>query len=422
MKLISRYNELVSVLTDVASVADDSLSSEDTKNIIFKCTKLDDGRFSCSVIGINLLITYKKDFMCGIEIPDEELTEEQAPDGGVRQVLYFQLKCKELLGFLNSYKSLRQTVAVDVIFEYTERKLIKCTVLEKSIEPGMTADEVEFIVNDDSQPTIPSQWVFQNVPLKPNLLGTINLELEQGVELRELPVDNVLFHTRNLLPLMQNGTNLFSYMTLDDNYAVVFNTAYTVLMQNQMAVDGVFSGIRLQYRAVAFMDKIVCNCDSVQVALSGRYIYFRMPDSEAFIMFDDRVASYQAYLEAFKKDMAIVVDRVYLKDVLKRLSLVNDAVEFSIHADEDKVILKNSKFEQEINILQSKAMNGLGVIKFSIMPDVLNKAIIGSDDVFSGETFVYYCPNVAGRKDNAAIVFADNSGAWFSVVKVKVSN
>lgn len=410
MRFSCNYDVLLGKLVSVASVVEDSLSSEDMKNIIFKLDKSN----SVKLIGINQLIKFRKELDKDSYTLD--LADEDVDSNGV---MFMQLKSKELLGFLNSYKSVRKTVVTDVIFESMQRGQIKCTVLEKELPDGagsLSSEEIEFLVNSEDTKTIASHWVFNNVPVKPNLLGDINLVAPDG-ELTTIPRENILFHTRNLLPVMQNGTNLFSYMMFDGGNVVAFNAAYTTVMKNEVGEGGVFDAMKLSYRAISFMDKIICNDEFISVAKTDRHIYFKTDSSEAFIVFDNKLAAYQSYVDMFIKDHAIVLDRVYLKDVLKRLSLVNDNIEFSIEGgDQNKVTLRNSKFSQELPILQSKDIDKFNKITFKIMPDVLNKAIIGSDDEFPSDVFVYYCPHA----NNNVIVFADGSGSWFSVVRVKV--
>lgn len=94
----------------------------------------------------------------------------------------------------------------------------------------------------------------------------------------------------------------------------------------------------------------------------------------------------------------------------------NDTIEFYIDPEAGLVELKNSKFDQELQILQEKNLSEIGKIKFRVMPDVLAKAIIGSDDEFTSDVFVYFCKS----EQSMNIVFADDTGIWFSIIRVKV--
>ena len=414
MKFSCKYNELLTNLKDVSSVVEDALLSDDLKNIIFKFIKCED-RIRVKLIGINQLITFRRsleDECYTAELDDSEFND--------KNIFYIQLKSKELLAFLDSYKGLRKTHVEEVTFENLDAINIKCSILEKD--------------NDTGVPYI-SSWVFNNIGIKPNMIGAIELA-EPETELNCIPCANILVHTRNLVPIMQNGTNLYSNMQMDSSHVVAFNPAYTTIMTNMMNIGDVLSGLKLSYRGVSFMDKILCSdpyndeehvkfnelsgldepYDYVKIAKTATHIFFRTKNSEAFVLYDTKLANYETTAKMFVKDHAIVIDRIYLKDILKRLSLINDMIEFNIKCTDNCVELKNSKYSQDIPILQSKGLEEYQNIKFKIMPDVLNKAIIGDDAEFSDSTFVYFCPQPNG---SAMIVFADDSGTWFSIVKVK---
>ena len=124
MKFSCKYNELLTNLKDVSSVVEDSLSSDDLKNIIFKFIKCED-RIRVKLIGINQLITFRR------SLEDEcytaELDDSEFNDKGI---FYIQLKSKELLSFLDSYKGLRKTHVEEVTFENLDSMNIKCSILE----------------------------------------------------------------------------------------------------------------------------------------------------------------------------------------------------------------------------------------------------------------------------------------------------
>ena len=414
MKFSCDYNTLLTKLKYFTSVVEDALSNDDLKNIIFKFIKCDD-KVRVKLVGINQLITFRRsleDDCYTAELEDSEFND--------KNIFYIQLKSKELLAFLDSYKGLRKTHVEEVTFENLDAMNIKCSILEKD--------------NDTDAPYV-SGWVFNNIGIKPNMIGAIELT-EPETELHCIPCTNILVHTRNLVPIMQNGTNLYSNMQMDSSHVVAFNPAYTTVMTNMMNIGDVLTGLKLSYRGVAFMDKILCGdpynddehaqfnettgfdepYDYVKIAKTETHIFFRTKNSEAFIRYDTKLANYETTAKMFVKDHAIVIDRIYLKDILKRLSLINDMIEFNIKCTDNCVELKNSKYSQDIPILQSKGLEDYQNIKFKIMPDVLNKAIIGDDAEFSDSTFVYFCPQQNG---NAMIVFADDSGTWFSIVKVK---
>lgn len=392
MKVTFNYEKLLENLTDLSLVVEDVMSSDDMKNIIFRFTK-----DSIKLVGINQLVTFKRTLPS--DIYRLEITEEELNSDGVA---YMQIKSKEIIGYLGSYKALRRTEVEDVELSLINNLTIVCKVAERDLESGQT---------------YMGSYNFNNIPIKSNIVTNINLTAPDDIEGEVVPMLNILFHTRNMLPIMKNDTGLFGQLVFgDDGVVVAFNAAFTTFMQNKLPSS--FSGIKLSYRAISFIDKIFTGEEQVTSKKLDRYlhIYSENTNSEAFIVYDNKLPNYSMTKDLFVKDHAFVLDRVYLKDILKRLSLINESIEFKIKCDEDIVEVKNSKFHQTVPILQKKALDEYNQIGFKILPDTLNKVVIGSDDEFSTQTFVYYCPQPNG---DAVLVFSDSSGQWFSAVKVR---
>lgn len=410
MKFTCDYTTLVSNLADISTVAEDTMLKDDTKNVIFKFDA--DGKVTLLGIVPQMLIfkRFIESDMYRLEFSDAEKEnfQNQINNGGVATSLYFQIKSKELTGFLNSYKSVRRTQVEEVSFEITERGAIRCTVLEKDKdEEGYVADDAKVHL---------SYWSFNSIPIKQNQMMDITIK---APEQQLVSVDNrmINLYTKNLLPIMQSGgTNLFSYLACGSDYIVAFDNAFTVLMNNnQEGFKDVFSNMRLSYRAVSFMDKIIAVNEDILVCKTDHHIYFKTNNSEAFISYDTKLPDYKAYAETYKKDHAIVLDRIYIKDILKRLALVNESIEVTVNPELNIVNLKNSKFTQDIEIMTSKAMDEMGTIHFKIAPDKLNSCIIGNDAEFNFDVRIYFTVQPNGK---VAVIFTDGTGTWFSVVRV----
>lgn len=401
MKVTFDYEKLLENLTDLSLVVEDVMSSEDMKNIIFMFKK-----DSIVLVGINQLVTFKRTLptdIYNLEIDDAELEKTG--------VAYMQIKSKEIIGYLNSYKTLRRTEVEDVELSLVNNLTVVCKVSEKSTEDGQI-----YI----------SSYNFNNVPIKPNLLGNINMSVPEDIEGDTIPMLDILLYTKNMLPLMKNDTGLYGQLAYgNDGVVVAFNAAFNTFMYNKLPAS--FCGFKLSYRAISFIDKIFSSSAEIVAKKLDRYLhlYSESTDSEAFIVYDDRLPNYQVTKDLFVKDHAFVLDRIYLKDILKRLSLVNESVELKVKCDEDIIEVKNSKFHQTIPILNKKNLDEYSQINFKILPDTLNKVIIGDDAEFSPNVSIYYCP--LANKD-AMLVFTDTDSPdgvhhnWFSTVKIRLFN
>lgn len=386
MKFTCDYTNLLTNLNDLSEVVEDGLLNEDLRNVIFKFTDN-----SVELVGVNQLIVFFRPMdhqYFTVEVAPEELDKD-----GVK---YMQLRSKEVKDFLSSYKGVRRTEVEEVTFETLQNGRVKCTVLEKDLENGT--------------PHV-SSWMFSEIPMKPNILQQINV-VKPDKELEEIDSTKILFYTKNLLPLLQSGTSLFSKITFADEYVVLFNNTHVTFMKNILCDS--LKGICLLQRAVSFMDKVICQSGTVGVAKDNQYLYFETVASRAFIRYDNRLPVYEKYLEDYKKDHAFSLDRIYLQDTLKRLRLLNESVEITLDSENSELTLKNTKFVQQIPLLQTKALEG--VLHFKVLPETLSKVIIGSDDNFDHTLFVYYCPQT---NKQAVLIFTDSSNSWFSSIAVK---
>ena len=399
MKITCNYNELLKDLTDVANVAEDSLSNESVRNIVFVISK---GKLT--LMGVNAIVALKRECLpeyYTVDITDDELSDDKK---------IVQIKAKELLGFLNSYKTVRRTNVESVSFTEDARNNIVCSVVE------VKKREDNDMCPDEELPHYLSSWTFNVAPMQSLIASAIVYTApEEGV----VSMDSraLCFHTKTLFPLMINAPTMFGKLTVSKDYFVAFDPSFATFMHNKANDGSIFEDVCLPYRGVAFLEKFIGVEDNLELAKSPKHLYIKHKNSEAFISYETNLAICKSYLDIFKKDYAFVIDRIMFKDILKRLSLVNDSVEFIVKREENEILLKNSKYSQGISILQSKNLDMIeGDIHFSITPNVLNKAIIGSDDEFPNEVFVYYCPLGGG---NIGIVFSYSTGAWFSVLRVK---
>ena len=392
MRLTCEFTPFYEVVSDLAIVADDSMASEEMRNIIFRIVKDDSGVSKLILIGANNMITSKRYLSSdkyNIEIEDKELVDD---------IFTFQVKCKELMQFLSSYKSTRRTIVKEVSFRLNDRKAVICEVLELDKET-----EVPYLSN----------WVFNPNPVKEAISMYINLDMPEQTS--SIDTASLLLPVRTLLPILSNVNTLYGQLVVGEDKVVAFNPTCTSLMNNTMKGNGVFENISIPYRGVAVIDKLLNGLDFVSIGKTSNYIYIGTDSSETFIRFLDKLADYKSYISAYKQDSGIMIDRLMLKDVLKRLSILSENIEFIVKPSEDLVTLKNSKFSMDISILQKKGMESFEGTGFKISPDVLNRVLVGSDDEFDVNTRIYYCPVTENK---ASIVFSDLTDMWFSMVSV----
>lgn len=396
----NNYENLLSNLLDISLVAEDAMSSDDVKNIIFKFT-----RDSIQLIGVSRLVVFKRTL--SPEIYHLEIDEEELDNNGYA---FMQVKSKEIISYLSTYKALKKTKVESVELSLVNKLTIVCKIAE------VAKEDDESFGADTAGKAYLSSYTFNNIAIKPNMIGQINMKADLS-ECATLPVLYILFHTRNMLPILKNDTSLFGQLVIgDDGVVVAHNASFTTYMGN--VLPECFGGTKISNRALSLIDKLFSADETVQCKKVDNYIYIHSEDtnSEVFIVYDSKLPNYQMQRKLFVKDHRLSLDRVYLRDILKRLSLTNDSISVSIKCEDNIVDLKNSKFHQTISILDKAGLEEYSSINFKILPESLNKAIIGSDDEFSDELYIYFCPQPNG---DMMLAFADNSDKWFSTVKVK---
>lgn len=391
MKLsFTDYNSLVSALTDMQIVVEDSLLSDDAKNVVFRAT-------STGVVlnGVNRLITYR----IPLDVHYVEADKDEC----------MQIRSRELLNFLSSYKTLSQTQVVEVNFETQNSLRAKCTVVEQLKNPS---DE------DASTHRYTSSWVFDNIPIPAPLLKSLDTPVPTS-DSTELKVEDLKWFTDNLLPSLSSSLDAYSNMLFTDKKCIVLNQSYTIIADNNLGITD-WNTLKLSHRVMQFINKNICNTKNkdktVRFTKTDRNLYIELEDgSQVFLTYTSQLPPYQVYLDMIDTTHMIKVDRKYLRDILKRVSLLKEPIMVDIDCNDHILTLRNTKFNQSIDMVDYKEIDGYDNIRFKIMPDVIDKIMIGSD---KNNDYLYIYYNVS--QGNHIIMFSDENNHWFSIVRVKI--
>ena len=401
MKLNFKYDNLLSDLTTVACVLSDSTVADDIKNIVMQ---VKDNRVT--MMGISPSLVYKK--KC-----HEDAVSVVVDEGDSE---FISLKIKELIDFLNTYKSLRKTVVDEVILETVSNK-IRCTIVEKQL----TDDAFE-------EPRISlSHWMFASIPVKPNMLPFINIEVPDNVH--NIHISNFSIHTKQLASILQPGTQVFSNLYFSKDYVYAQSNAFTSFMRNQTTSEtDVFTDINLSYRTVNFIEKVASSTtseDTIGVAKDDRYLFIITNNDEViYTIYGTKLQPYSAYIDSFQKDNCILINRFYLREALKRFSLKNDSIDITIKPQDNVIEMKNSLFDQQLEITNKKGFEGVDSIHLNIMPNVLGNGIICDDiceQVGTEDLCLYYCMSAKGAHVLCIsdLLKYDSDNLWFTYMNAK---
>lgn len=419
-----KYKELLEILTDVATVIDESLANEDMKNIIFEVKDN-----VLQIITTSTMIVYKH------SVPEDVYTldiaeDEYETEDNVR-VYRFQLRSKELLNFLNTYKSAKRTEVSEVRFTKIDSMHMECRVKEEEVikepteEVDTDTDEIGFLSETEQKEevthkrkgfTSESKWLFATANIKLSILTSIKQTVEDNADVKEVKGKDIAYHTKNMLQVVSNKIPTYSYTLFDKEYVLGFNPAYTTVMKNRLNDDNIFEGMKLSYKVIQFLDKIISKNEVVKVVKTPTHLCVITDNSVSFLIYETKMPNYRPYIDLFTKNFYISLDKLFLKDILKRLSLLKETIEFNVDVPNRVIQLSNSKFSQPIIIQHSHNMDDR-TFRFKIMPDVLTKAISCSNyEDSNNELRLYYCPS----ESTTILVFTDGEDSWFTTAKIAI--
>ena len=80
--------------------------------------------------------------------------------------------------------------------------------------------------------------------------------------------------------------------------------------------------------------------------------------------------------------------------------------------EEEDLVVENSNFHQMVPLINKK--DGTSNIAFKVNISTLSSAILGKDDVFKSDIFIYFVPS-----GHAYMTYLmDRTGAWVTINKV----
>lgn len=380
MKLTLGFKELQELSGFANTILSDKSVEDKLKNFIFMCTK-----DKVQISGYNAFTFSRSAF--------ENYTLEL--DEGVDE-WDFQIKASELNKILASYSSLYKTVVDWVDIEVYEVRL-RLTVHEVPKE------------GESEQYKKDSVFYLESLPI----LGNIKQELKKEFpeQLEYINGDDIIAYLDTLTGLMSNdqagGVN--AKLNFAEDYVFVISATDAVFLKNHL-VDA-FKDICLSYSSAVFLNKVVeSGCEISVSRFEDKYLCIAFGTSEAFLKYQRIKVKHQHYVERKSKDRGIVLNRLYLKDVLKRMTDASVNARITVES-ETELMVENGNFSQVVPI--DSCRDAVGV-SFSISNRILNKLIVGRDDLFDESLFIYFVENPKGY----LIYLSDKSGAWFSTTQV----
>lgn len=377
MKVSVKFEDFTSKMGYINSILSDKSVEDKLKNIIFL---VDDS-------GVRLVaysaFTFVRSTMENAEVELEG-----------KDKWYFQVKAAEVNKVISAFSNLYKTKVSGIVFS-DEGVRIKMLLHEEA------KDEADSRLNRDSE------FFFENPPILAKIENEIKTPFPEAVDM--VSSGDVSLYLDSLYPLISNDASngVGSKINFAEDYVFVLSTAMSAFMVNKLPDS--FKNLCLTYSSSGFLKKMTESSENIGVARMPEYLCIQEGTTEAFMRYQKVKVNYSMYVNKRSKDKGFVIDRLYLRDVLRRMATVEPSGVFKVV--EDELLVNNSNFSQSIPLNNKKDVETLG---FKASVPVIDKAILGKDDVFSYDLYIYFVDTARGY----LVFLSDKSGAWFSSTQV----
>ena len=376
MKITVNFDELSKVLSYIYTILADKSVEDKVKNVIFLVK--DD---IVTLVGYNQ-VTFSRTIL--------EKTEcEGIPENGWE----FQIKANELNKIMSAYTNLFKT------------KVEQIDIEDNNVRTKITIHEVPLDEEKDAKLAQDSVFEVENAPILSKILTDIKSDFPE--ENNSVASADLLLYLGSLLPLMSNDSanSVASKLNFGEDYVFTLSSSTSAFFVNQLPEE--FQGITLGYSSVGFLKKLCEGTDFISVARNKAYLCIESGNTQAFMRYKPIKINYKTYIQRRSKEKGIVVDRLYMKDVLKRLGSIS--VDGKMVVEDEKILkVMNDFFEQFVPLENCK--QGTEGISFKISIPILSSLILGNDDVFSSNLFIYFVETTRSY----ILYIQDKSGTWFS--------
>lgn len=375
MKISVDFTEFVRVLSYVNTILSDKSVDEKVKNVIFLVSNRE-----VTLVGYNQ-VTFSRTLLENVETVD-------IPDDGWE----FQIKASELNKIVSSFSNLYKT-KVDTIDIEDSNVRTKITVHEVPIE------EANAKLAQDSV------FEMENAPILAKILTDVKSEFPDKVE--TMVSADLLLYLSSLMPLLSNDSNnsTASKLNFADDYVFMMSSSSSAFIKNNLPDE--FKNMTLGYSSAGFLRKLCESSEMISVAKDKSYLCIESGNTQAFMRYKPVRINYRSYIDKRSKEKGIVVDRLYMKDVLRRMGNISVDGKMSVVSTEYLQVLNNI-FQQDVPLENCKPST-VGV-NFKISIPILSSLILGSDDVFSDNLFIYFVETTRSY----IIYVQDKKGIWFA--------
>ena len=381
------FKTLVDTMGTISSVVSDKLLKEDYKNVI---VWVKDGivRFGAFSGIVSTATTLDAE----VNVKEGEFTA--------------QLKAKDINDIISTFSSLQRTEVSQVDIEIKDNEAFM--ILH---ERGL---DIEGIANPEAYNQI-SRFRITKPPVREvelqsvkDVYGNMDLEVQETAQL--------FVYILPLLPTVAKETREANYNIMFDNELVyTIPSQYAAVMPNRL--PDVFKGFRLSNSMVTFLKNFIGGSETYEfgkVLGNGGLVVLtvKVGDSIATIKCPDMSRAFDMTNFVTVPENGVIVDKAYLKDVLKRIALGNEAARIDIEIANGTAEMRVSTktMSQSIPVMNSK---GEGSFAFEARADLISAMIFAHTDLFESPVYLYM---TTGARNNIELAVSDETKAWHTKI------
>lgn len=410
MKLIFDFDEIIKKIDYITSVVEDNQGEDTMKNIVFYVTKND-----VKLVGRNNSIICKSKLEYA-EVYDME--EEE---------IFWQLRCKEFSGYLKSLVGMKRTKVSEIHLQSVGNG-IRLTVKEEAI-----SEDIEFAEKLNRT----SHWLYENRKIGRAELEKIKTDIT-GVSYESVISKDVRLYLDALSGVLEGkATDNSNKIYFREDLVYTLSNKQSIAFENTLPKQ--FQNMSLNAQGVKFLNKILVGNEIVDVARNDNFLIISTDSIEVYMAYNKGVYDLSKQLSRIaRKDEngvpmeyerptgeirrltfldnqhAIIIDKTYLLDVLKRFNILEESILLEIDVENACVKLRNSKMDIEIPFLNQKNMDELNGIKFKTDYSRMKSVLVDNEAMFTTDVFMYFIKMERGY----TLVSTDSTAFWFSMMSV----
>jgi hypothetical protein len=395
MRIKTSIDEIKSGIDMISTIVTDNLLQDDLKNIIFWVN----GN-KVYLVAYNIFIVSCTELTAEIQYCDCDEKIKDQPEK------FFQIRAKALSDIIATFAGLSRTLIEYIEFDFRDDSAM-LHVQERAKTDVKENADMFFQTSKFRLSQVKIKETFKSEISKIEFkVGEYNISNSE-IQFRDL----FMLYLDCLIPTIVKGQGdgIATRITFKDDYVFTFPQQYVAMMKNKLNLSG-FCLSNTTAKYISNFSKIedftIHKDDSDDIVV----LTLMNSKSIAVIKTINTAKAFNIAPYTKKFDNGVSVDRYYFFDVLKRISVNNDAVTIAVDIDNKTFKIFSKNLTQNIPIDSTK---GTGEYVFSIAPSLLGNLVMSHATTYdAAQLYVELNKSTANdlSKESITMIIRDSSG------------